>query len=394
MLEADKHTPMNARMILFRMGAVALGVVAAGAAVETAIRACRLYAATRFIAAHPAYGIFNIPNAEGWYIKEDVRQYVTINSRGLHDRDRWSDGGGVLLLGDSFIAAFQVPLETSCQEVSEQLLSEATGRPVEVTAAACNGWGPTNQMAFLCGEGFSYNPAAVVLALFPENDLMDIMGPPPAPVPWPPPPRHGPLLLSPLFARQLVGTAVHGALSSRMPAAAALLTPGAERAERALVRGLYHVWQREPTALQNRMWARLTSLLEAMRDSTHAHGAGFGVLLVPGRLSLYPHEAQRLIQSKPTLRAADLDPPRLRARLAAVLDSLAIPYHDPSPSFRRLASAGVDPLFRREGHWNVEGNRAAAEGVAEFVVERELLHGAPPTAPLAARVIRPPAPTP
>ncbi|MCU0613429.1 MAG: SGNH/GDSL hydrolase family protein [Candidatus Eisenbacteria bacterium] len=271
------------RTILFRAGAVILGLCLAGLTVEAAIRFFHLSSDARFIAAHPHYGVSNIPGAEGWYVKGEVRQYVVINGRGLRDRDRWSDGGGVLLLGDSFIAAFQVPLESTCQEVGERLLSQAAGRPVEVTAAACNGWGTVNQMAFLRHEGFSYEPKAVVVALFPENDLLDNMGIPPAACPWPPAPVPKPPLLLPGFLRQAAGR------------------PGSVRAERALVRGLFHLWHATPTEIQNRMWKRLAEVVGAMKDSVEAHDAAFGALIVPGRLALYPDEVTRLVRRQPML---------------------------------------------------------------------------------------------
>jgi len=356
------------------MGAVAVGLALAIGVGEAAIRTLHLYSDTRFVAQHPRYGIHNVPGAEGWYVKGEVRQYVTINSRGLHDRDQWSAGGGVLLLGDSFIAAFQVPLEASCQEVSERLLSQAAGRLVEVTAAACNGWGTVNQMAFLRDEGFSYKPAAVVVALFPENDLMDNLGPPPSPCGWPPPAHRGAPLLVPGFFRQAVGTSsLLRAVTDRLPFVSRSRGPGTVRAERALVRGLFHLWRREPTEIQNRMWVRLAEMLGAMKDSVSTHHASFGVLLVPGRLTLYPQEVERLVEQKPMLRTADLDPTLVRVRLTALLDSLDIPYQDLVPVFRVSASRGEDPLFRREGHWTPEGNRLAAEGLCRLVVERGLI---------------------
>ena len=367
---------ISLRTITFRIVAAAVGLGIAVGLGEAAIRILHLYSDTRFVAPHPRYGIHNVPGAEGWYVKGEVRQYVTINGRGLHDRDQWSKGGGVLLLGDSFIAAFQVPLEASCQEVNERLLSQALRRPVEVTAAACNGWGTVNQMAFLLDEGFTYDPAAVVVALFPENDLMDNMGPPPSPCQWPPAHREAPLLFPGFLRQAIAASSLLQEVTERLPRVSHVLTPGTVRAERALVRGLFHLWHREPTDIQDRMWARLTGLLCAMKDSVAAHHAAFGVLLVPGRLTIYPEEVERLVRQKPMLRAADLDPVRLRTRLIAFLDSLGVPCLDLAPEFRMSASRGVDPLFPREGHWTAEGNMLAAEGLCRFVVERGLMNAA------------------
>ncbi len=346
--------------------AVSLGLLLTLGVGEAVVRVFHLFSATRFTAVHPRYGVFNIPGAEGWYVKGEVRQYVTINARGLHDRDPWSAGRRVLLLGDSFIAAFQVPLEASCQEVSERLLSTTLGRPVEVIAGACNGWGTVHEFAFLQEEGFSYDPAWVVLALFPENDLLDNLGPAPSPCPWPPPPHQGPGLLFPGYVRRTAADFVAGAADA-VPAARTLVGHARVRAEEALVRGLFHLWNAHRTAVQDRMWARTVATLAAMRDSVRSRGASFSVVVVPGRLAIYPEEAERLVRRKPLLRHASLDPDLPRRRLATVLDSLEIPWLDLAPRFRRCAASGADPFFRREGHWNADGNRIAAEGVTVLV---------------------------
>lgn len=358
------------RSVAFKLIALAIGVSLALMVAETAVRLFRLHSDTRFIAPHPAYGVFNLPGAHGWYVKGEVRQYVTINSRGLHDRDQWSQGGGVLLLGDSFIAAFQVPPESSCQEVAERLLSQALKRPVEVTAAACNGWGTLNQVAFLKHEGFTYRPAAVVVALFPDNDLLDNLAPLPAACPWPPPPHREAPLLTPGFIRQAVGSSpvFHG-LTERMPPLARLVGPASSRAERALVRGLFHLWHATPTPIQDRMWARLEECLSEMRDMVGARDASLSVLIVPGRLAIYPDEARRLIRQKPMLTRADLDPGLPRMRLVSLLELLKLPYLDLAGDFRTAAAAGVDPLFPREGHWTQEGHRIAAEGLCRLVLQ-------------------------
>ncbi|MBN1423415.1 SGNH/GDSL hydrolase family protein [Candidatus Fermentibacteria bacterium] len=366
------------RTVAFRLGAVTIGLGIALMLTEAGIRLLRLHSDTRFVGPHPLYGVFNIPSAEGWYVKGEVRQYVTINSRGLHDRDQWSEGNGVLLVGDSFIAAFQVPPEASCQEITERLLSQAVGRPVEVTAAACNGWGTRNQVAFLQHEAFTYRPAAVVLALFPDNDLLDNLAPPPAAAPWPPPPHRAAPLLTPDFIRHAVAVSpVFHALTRHVPPLSRLLRPASARAERALVRGLYHVWHATPTEIQNRMWAQLEDLLIEMRGIVTEHDANLGILVVPGRLAIYPDEVDRLIRRKPMLARANLNPALPRSRLAELLESMELPYLDLLDDFRAAAASGTDPLFPREGHWTEDGNRIAAQGLCRLVLQRHLLEQEP-----------------
>jgi hypothetical protein len=240
-------------------------------------------------------------------------------------------------------------------------------------------------MALLCHEGFSYEPKAVVVALFPENDLLDNMGIPPAACPWPPAPARKPPLLLPGFLRQAAGSsALLKACTDRVPALSNLVRPGSIRAERALVRGLFHLWHATPTEIQNRMWKRLAEVVGAMKDSVEAHDAAFGALIVPGRLALYPDEVTRLIRRQPMLRTADLDFALPRIRLAALLDSLQVPSLDLGPAFREASHTGADPLFPQEGHWTAEGNRLAAEGLRTLVIGHHMLDApSPERAPAA-----------
>src|SRR6202035_4002118 len=88
------------------------------------------------------------PNAEGWTAKEG-ENYVRINSLGMRDRERRVEASSgtirVAFLGDSMVAAQQVPLEKTMTQILERRLSRAVGDAgprVEVLNFAVGGYAP------------------------------------------------------------------------------------------------------------------------------------------------------------------------------------------------------------------------------------------------------------
>lgn len=135
----------------------------------------------------PVTGWSLIPNAAGrWYnamYEYDVE--VVINERGLRSPatigyEKPEGVYRILLLGDSFVEAVQVPLEQSFGQQIGRLLNEADARSinngpvhVEVINAGVGGWGVDQQLLWLRHEGYQYDPDLILLAFFPANDFMN-----------------------------------------------------------------------------------------------------------------------------------------------------------------------------------------------------------------------------
>lgn len=117
------------------------------------------------------------PGWEGWWRKEGSA-YIRINRYGFRQGDRQpAKPPGtfrVVVLGDSFIEAFQVPDEqTFCAQLEGQLHNAAAlaGRPVEVLNFGVSGFGTAQELLMLRHYVWPYQPDVVLLALFPGNDL-------------------------------------------------------------------------------------------------------------------------------------------------------------------------------------------------------------------------------
>ena len=77
----------KARNRVLKILAFLLGCVLGLSIVESSIRIFHLYSQDRLTAPHPRYGVMNIPGASGWFVRGEVRQYITINSCGLRDHE-------------------------------------------------------------------------------------------------------------------------------------------------------------------------------------------------------------------------------------------------------------------------------------------------------------------
>src|SRR5262245_41152094 len=102
---------------------------------------------------------------------------VSFNSAGLRDREHsFEKQAGtfrILLLGDSFMEALQVPSDSMLATLMERDLTRATGRPVEVINGGVSGWGTGDELRYLTRYGLAYHPDLVVVAMTLHNDISD-----------------------------------------------------------------------------------------------------------------------------------------------------------------------------------------------------------------------------
>ena len=98
------------------------------------------------------------------------------NSLGYNDEEHGVDKPPgvyrILVLGDSFVEAFQVKLENTFHKVLEARLNEK-GLEVEVLAMGKSGWGAVRALEALEEEGLAYEPDLVILEFLGGNDVRD-----------------------------------------------------------------------------------------------------------------------------------------------------------------------------------------------------------------------------
>jgi hypothetical protein len=111
-------------------------------------------------------GIARIKTSEYEIIEE-------FNSKGLRGPDypyEKGDAYRVLVLGDSFVEAYQVAREEMLTTLLEKRLRELTGKRVEVINAGTSGYSTDQELLFFTSEGKKYKPDVTVV-MFYDNDL-------------------------------------------------------------------------------------------------------------------------------------------------------------------------------------------------------------------------------
>jgi len=359
-------------------------------------------------APHPYLGWFHVPNRGGIVYSEygEFQAPVHINARGLRDREiGYAKPAGVqrvLVLGDSFAEALQVPLEITFAKELETRLNN-TGYPVEVINAGVGGWGTDQEAIFYAIEGFRYQPDLVLLLFFPHNDVLNNYAPleiarfhgavqkpffhldgenlvlPTFPFSETTKTTSAPLLPlsewlnrysalyrlvvphlreSPFLLRLLGSSGLLGSVASFM-------------AQDPPVPLLYGVYRSTSDPQWQEAWTLTAAIIRRLAEEIHAHGGQLAVVVIGAPEQIYPERWIATLQRYPQMAEQkwDLDLPN--RRIAQILEQASIPYLDLLPIFRSAADQpdGAPLHFRHDGHWTAAGHHLAAEALTPFVAD-------------------------
>lgn len=116
------------------------------------------------------------PNAEYIYPHESQDLLLKTNSQGLHDVEHpYEKPAGVyriLILGDSFTEAVQVPIADNFSRRLENCLNERYQHPtIEVINTGVSYYSSAEELFFLQYEGVRYQPDLVLTAFYVGNDI-------------------------------------------------------------------------------------------------------------------------------------------------------------------------------------------------------------------------------
>ncbi len=118
------------------------------------------------------------PNQHSRWVSQDYDVEIVTNSAGFHDHEHsYKKGEGkfrVVVLGDSFLEALQVPIDQGFSVQLQQTLQEKMkGVTVEVINLGLSGLGPAQYYHLLKERGMRYQPDVVIMAVLPDNDFRD-----------------------------------------------------------------------------------------------------------------------------------------------------------------------------------------------------------------------------
>jgi hypothetical protein len=294
------------------------------------------------------------------------------NAHGFHDVEHRAKRSGVrrvVLLGDSYVAGWSVPLEATVGRRLETHLNDRGPTEYEVVALGQAGWGQRKQLQTLQTAASAREADWVITLFLPFNDVRNnsdelekaardqeqqLRQKRPGWIVLPA--RNAPLLvfrwsvLNQLISHRLAGWT--------------------GRAHTGGIPLDYLVYQREPDDRWQFAWANTESLLVAHRDHAQRLGARYAVVSASTPHGVVGVEAglRLLLRTYPPMQqgAWDLDGPD--RRLGQICAAHGIPMLALQPPFR---SATVDEghrlHWRYDGHWNAAGHDLAARLIADFM---------------------------
>jgi len=345
-------------------------------------------------------GEWGVPHAAGFAVGE-ARQYVELNAEGARDVDhavaKPPGVHRVLVLGDSYAAAFEVAREEAFWAVAGDRLAACgalEGRRVEVLNLSKRGYGTAEELLVWRKLGAKYAPDQVVLAFYAGNDFRNnspelrASGRPyfrleggglvldesyaadPAYQRWIGWPgdlwyglvRHVRLVQVVRHVRRQVKALIESREASRQAAA------GAGEA------GVDDAIFLEPSdAAWRSAWALSERLVEAMRDEVGAAGARFLFMTLSTAIQVHPDDGARADYAR-KIGAPDLDLPE--RRFAAFAEAEGIDWLSAVPALRREAGStgecvhGFPGPWTCQGHWNAVGHRIAGEALARVLCDQ------------------------
>ena len=379
---------------LIRALVVVVAIVGTAGVCEMLIRLFHLEE-PRFIQRDPVYGTSLIPGQAGYWKKGPIVYYVEINERGFRGQVRpYAKPPGtyrIVVVGDSYIEAFNIPYEQSFSHVLEERL-RAEGHSVEVVNLGISNFGTAQELLLLDREGLRYQPDMVVLT-FSHND---------------PAANHPRLHWD--TDRPYYRLAPDGRLK-RLPYQPKTNTRGVvrdfmrrnlriytffPRRIREMVRRVkgktarklsdhpfeYFRWYASPShPLAREAWDVTFAIIKEFRRMTEASGARFVLMDVPFRGQVTRRSWDELLARFQELRQAGerFERQRPQQLLGAFCEREGMQCLFLLPPFREAAARSAVLYDEKDFHWNAEGNRLTAEAMVELL--RPLVQSSSKTSP-------------
>jgi len=335
----------------------------------------------------PAVGHLHTPNSRAWIKEPEFTTYLRFNGDGLRGDELPGpqEARRVLALGDSFIEAKQVQEEQTITALLSGEVSEQVRSPVDWLNGGVFDWGPVNEYRYLRQSGPELSPDLVVQFFYVGNDVDDCfplsrselrdLERPGATVD-----ERGSLQLLPWTPHEATSSElVLGWLSRHSTAFRAYETGVVDKVRyqprsRQPVEGrLLQIFAAKEGRAESRAWETIDALLSATRDEAQRLGARFALVIVPSKWQVHREDWSELLAERGEVdddRWTRGRPDRRLVRLAA---ARGIPVLDLLSTLRESAGRGQRLYYSRDIHWNATGHAIAAEAVARFVADQELL---------------------
>jgi hypothetical protein len=354
----------------------------------------------------PVLGWRDKAGAGATFRRREYQVAIRINELGFRDTERgYRAAPGVfrvLVLGDSFVEGYTVPLEQVVSKVLESRL-DAPGCRAEVLNAGVSAYSTDQELLLYQQEGSRYRPQVVALFFY-YNDVLHTLRthyygrPKPILTFKDGPPRvHNFPVPQPSPAPTPAATAVAAeAPAAPEPQGSALFEAFQDTVQRwprtynALGRwGLWppirprwpapemFVYRRDATPEIEQAWLKTERILKALAQEVRGRSSRLVIVYVPSRMEVSDRdlEATRVWYGLDEVswgRAAVL------RRLRQAADAAGLPVLDLTPGLRRAQGFFRGPYFQHDGHWNARGHRVAGLELERFLRESDWLPACAP----------------
>jgi hypothetical protein len=319
---------------------------------------------------HPELQRINPPNTE-WTVH--TKEFVTTmrtNSDGFRGEELQTPGQEdalrILIIGDSFVEAKQVPEEDRFVERIEEQLKAQLHQDVIVRALGIGGADPAQEIFFYRHLGRSFKPNIVIQVLYPENDLLGTKGP------YTLQEKGGAIELTDIYIPQKkscnwkcqILTHSHIARKTYQLLRRWNTDPTNVRV---LGESIWHT-QKGHNQIQNeRRLDILNAFVQTLQKDVQNDQGQFIVTLLPGFFEIHPEWRKEIQQKHPHIEW--LDPSLLLDRIKNTLEKNSIAVLDVRPEFKEHAK-DTQLYFRHDPHLNQEGHRIVAKELTKAILDR------------------------
>lgn len=306
------------------------------------------------------------------------RQEIRINSLGMRDREHKVEKQEgvfrILLLGDSFMEAYQVRFEDSFPNLLEGFLSKRMAFPVEVINASVSGWGTDHQLTYLLRYGTELRPDLILVAMTLHNDVSDnlleefhsikdrrLYEQPRQEIPL----SHFVILqLKGFLARNLhIFQLIRRYLSLRE----------AKEAGITLDEHVANLISISPNDQMHLGWDMTHQLFEKTNTVAEGIGARLVICLLPLGIQVSDERLSQFVRSQGLdIKKVSLEKPQQVMKEWGRRTGIEI--IDLLPGFRKWIESSQRVVFlQNDGHWNEAGHRLAALIVSKEFISRKLV---------------------
>jgi hypothetical protein len=354
------------------------------------------YETDAWLVRHPVYGHYHPPSFRAWMKRDEFTTLIQTNEAGQRGRsvpiEKPAGTFRILVLGDSFVEAYQVAERERFIARLEDELNDGGPVRYEVIDGGCGGWGTAQEYLYWHEEGHAYTPDLVLMAFFVGNDVGDnslelqlggrrelALKPYLVPLrdgslelvhPNPPPPSAGARVAEALRHRSAAYNFVESGVLQKLGQTD---LQASLRTLDALERPRYQGNEVYRTRLNDRWeegWEITEQLVDMLEDEVSAAGGRFAVVIVPTRAQVND-QAWRGIAGGDGGRRAGLDRMFPNSQLKEIADRVGVPLLDLVPPLRDADKAGGPPLYyESDQHWTAAGHAVAAQAIASFLWSR------------------------